>query len=153
MKINPTDEILKGVPLEKTKKPEKSHVQGFGEILKETLENSTKVETENKKPPMVNSIAQIQFPTVSAAEKTPIVGHVEKFLDILDEYQQKLGDPQFTLKDIFPLIDNMETEKERLIPVLNSLPDGNGLKDILNKALITSSVEIIKFNRGDYLNP
>jgi len=46
----------------------------------------------------------------------------------------------------------METEKETLAPVLNSLPPEDGLKDILNQALITSSLEVIKFNRGDYVN-
>ncbi len=153
MKINPTDEILKVASPDKTNKPEKSHAKEFGTILKETIENSTKVETKDKKQPMVDSIPQIQFPTVFLGEKTPIIGHVEKLLDILDEYQQKLGNPQFTLKEIYPLINDMEVKKDSLIPVLNSLPDGDGLKDILNQALITSSVEIIKFNRGDYLNP
>jgi len=46
----------------------------------------------------------------------------------------------------------METEQEALAPVLNSLPPGDGLKDILNDALVTSSLEVIKFNRGDYVD-
>jgi hypothetical protein len=35
--------------------------------------------------------------------------------------------------------------------VLGSLPEGDGLKDILNQALVTAEVEIIRFRRGDYL--
>jgi len=46
----------------------------------------------------------------------------------------------------------MESEKETLTPVLNSLPPGDGLKDILNDALVNSEVEVIKFNRGDYVD-
>jgi len=45
----------------------------------------------------------------------------------------------------------MEKKTAELIPTLESLPDGDKLKDILNQALVTSTVEIIKFNRGDYV--
>ena len=44
----------------------------------------------------------------------------------------------------------MEMEKEGLTSALNSLPDGDGLKDVLNEVMITSSLEAAKFNRGDY---
>lgn len=152
MKINPPDELSKSAYPEKIKKSEKAVEKDFGRILKETIENTSKVNVEDQKPPIIDSITKIQYHTFSPAEKIPMIDHVEKLLDILDEYQQKLGDPQFTLKDIHPLINKMEVEKERLIPVLNSLPYGDELKDILNHALITSTVEIIKYNRGDYLN-
>ena len=83
---------------------------------------------------------------------SPILEQTENFLDILEEYRNKLLDPQATLRDIHPLIQRMETEQEVLAPVLNSLPPGDGLKDILNDALVNSEVEVIKFNRGDYVD-
>jgi hypothetical protein len=45
----------------------------------------------------------------------------------------------------------MEMENQELIPMMESLPDGDGLKDILNRLLVSSTVEVIKFNRGDYI--
>ena len=95
----------------------------------------------------------IQTNPLFAVQDNPIVEQTENFLDILEEYKDKLLDPQTTLKDIHPLIQRMESEKETLTPVLNSLPPGNGLKDILNDALVNSEVEVIKFNRGDYVDP
>lgn len=153
MKINPFDQISKNAYPEKIKKPEKPIGKEFGSILEETIENSSKVATEAQKPPTINNVSNVQFNTFPPVKNIPIIENIAKFLNILDEYQQKLGNSQFTLKDIYPLINHMEAEKENLIPVFDSLPDGDGLKDILNQALITSSVEIIKFNRGDYLNP
>ncbi|UCF93760.1 MAG: hypothetical protein JSW39_06275, partial [Desulfobacterales bacterium] len=76
---------------------------------------------------------------------------VENFLNLLDEYCQMLGDPRKTLKDIQPLVASMTRAKEDLTPLLHTLPDGHGIKDILNQTLVTASLEIIKFNRGDYI--
>jgi len=153
MKIHPDDEILKDAYREKIKKNEKPLDKKFGAILKESIENSSKVDLEDHKVPMVNNVAEIQFNTFLPGEKIPIVDRVLRLLGLLDEYHRKLADPQVTLKNIYPLINQMELEKENLIPVLNSLPDGDRLKDILNQTLITSSLEIIRFNRGDYLAP
>ena len=153
MKIHPNDEIIKDAYPEKIKKNERSLCREFGAILNEHIENSSKTDAGTKRPPITNTISEIQSDPSSPVGKNPIIDRTEKFLDILDEYHQKLGNPQFILKDIYPLINKMEAQNEGLISVLNSLPDGDELKDILNQVLITSSLEIIKFNRGDYLNP
>jgi len=152
MKIHHNDEILKNAYPQKIEKDERTLDREFGAILKEAVENSSKVDAEDQKP-SINTISEIQFNTFLSGEKIPMVDRVEKYLDLLDEYRQKLANPQVTLKDIYLLINEMEVEKQSLIPVLNSLPDEDGLKDILNQALMTSSLEIIKFNRGDYLTP
>ena len=153
MKIHPNDEILKNAYPQKIKKNERSLCKVFGAILNEHIENSSKIDAGTKRPPITNNISEIRSDVSVPVEKNPIIDRTEQFLDILHEYHQKLGNPQFILKDIHPLINEMEMEIEGLIPVLDSLPDGDELKDILNQALITSALEVIKFNRGDYLNP
>jgi hypothetical protein len=42
-------------------------------------------------------------------------------------------------------------EKDQLSSLLNSMPNEDGLKDIVNHTLITASLEVIKYNRGDYI--
>lgn len=152
MKIMRNDEIVKTAYPNKMKEAEKPSGNGFEKILKESIDHSTGVETGAQKPPMINNISGVQINSLLAAKNND-VERTELFLNILDRYQQKLSNPQATLRDLYPLIQEMEVEKESLIPVLESLPDGDELKDILNQALITSSVEIIKFNRGSYVNP
>ena len=153
MKIDPNLEILKAQYPEKTSVTAKPRKDEFSAMLKEAIDNEpSKIVKGSKNPPMISSFAQVQFNPNFAVQDSPIVERTEKFLDILEEYQNKLLDPRATLRDIRPLIERMETEKETLAPVLNSLPPGDGLKDILNDALITSSLEVIKFNRGDYVD-
>ncbi|MGD9052517.1 MAG: hypothetical protein PVG17_11750, partial [Desulfobacterales bacterium] len=63
----------------------------------------------------------------------------------------QLADPQVTLRQIEPLLNTIAKEKEQLSAVLNTMPDEDGLKDIVHRTLITTSLEVIKFNRGDYI--
>ncbi len=99
----------------------------------------------------ISSISPIQLDMLSPAQNGSIADRVENLLNMLDEYQQKLKDPHFSLKEIDPLVKQMEKEEENLAPILDSLVEDDGLKDILNQALVTSSLETIKFNRGDYI--
>ena len=46
----------------------------------------------------------------------------------------------------------MTRELENLAPELDSLTDDGELKDILNQTLVTASLEISKFYRGDYIS-
>jgi len=153
MEIHSNERVLKGSHPEELKKKRDPADKKFGAVLKETIERSTGARSVPQGPSMINNICEIRFNPFIQNEKTPIVNRVEKFLDTLDEYHRKLGDPHVTLKALHPLIRDMAAEREVLISSLDSLPDGDKLKDILNRTLITSSVEIIKFNRGDYVSP
>jgi len=48
-------------------------------------------------------------------------------------------------------MNTIAKEKDQLSRVLDSMPNEDRLKDILNQTLITASLEVIKFNRGDYI--
>jgi hypothetical protein len=153
MKIDPNQEIVKSVYPDKATGPDKPADNKFGTMLKDAINNKpSKASAWSEKPQMINSIPNIEINPLFAVQDNPIIERTENFLNILEEYQAKLNDAQTTLRDIHPLIERMETEKETLTQVLNSLPPGDGLKEILNDALITSSLEVIKFNRGDYID-
>jgi hypothetical protein len=154
MKIDPNQEILKSAYTDKTIRPDKPANNEFGTMLKDAINNEpSKTNSEKANPQMITRIPNIQINPLFAVQDNPIVEQTENFLDTLEEYRNKLLDPQTTLRDIHPLVQRMESEKETLAPVLNSLPPGDGLKDILNDALVNSEVEVIKFNRGDYVDP
>ena len=76
---------------------------------------------------------------------------VEQFLDLLESYTQALFDPKKTLKEIASLVKSLESEKEKLAELGENLPDGDVLKYIVNQTLILSTIEVLRFNRGDYL--
>jgi hypothetical protein len=94
------------------------------------------------------SIAPVVTPAI---EREEVVGRVMKFLDIMDDYAQKLGSPRVTLKEISPLIAKIEAEKNELKELAETLSPMDDMKTLLDEALIRSSVEVIKYNRGDYI--
>ncbi|OQY14557.1 MAG: hypothetical protein B6I30_00220 [Desulfobacteraceae bacterium 4572_187] len=151
MKIENNENIQKSLYPDKINKNEKAQDVDFGSVLKNEVEKSSDAISGNQKMPSISSISPIQLNWVSPVQKGSIVDRVENLLNMLDEYQRKLGDQRFSLKEIDPLIKQIEKEKENLAPVLDSLVEDDGLKDILNQALVTSSLETIKFNRGDYI--
>ncbi len=83
-------------------------------------------------------------------QQGPILERVEQLLDTLEEYQRTMASASIPTESLQPLINRMEEHNKSLAAVLVTLPDGDNLKDILNRVLITSVVEVQKFNRGDY---
>ena len=83
-------------------------------------------------------------------DKKFALDRIEDFIGLLDQYHKKLSDPRVSLKNIDPIIREIDLAKENLTPVLDSLPEGEKLKNILNQALVTASLEVSKFYRGDY---
>jgi len=68
-----------------------------------------------------------------------------------ENYQKQMEDPRISLKETSTIVSQLEQQTQELLPVLETLPEGNGITDLLNRLLVTSTVETIKFNRGDYL--
>lgn len=153
MEIYSTEEVMGSLYPEKIEKKQDPDKCKFGKVLEETMDSSSNIRSGPQGPSVLNNISEIRFDPSRTIEKKSIIERVENFLDIMDEYQKELGDPKFALKDIYPLVNNMAEKNEELASSLNSLQDGDKLKEILNQTLITSSVEIIKFNRGDYVSP
>jgi len=151
MKIENNENIQKSLHPDKINKNEKAQGIDFGAVLKNEVEKSSELKSGPQKMSSISSISPIQLNMLSPAQNGSIIDRIENLLNVLDEYQQKLKDPHFSLKEIDPLVKQMEKEKENLVPVLDSLVEDDGLKNILNQALVTSSLETIKFNRGDYI--
>jgi hypothetical protein len=151
MKIENNENIQKSLYPDKINKNENAQGIDFGAVLKNEVEKSSNVISGHQKLPSLSSVSPIQLNILSPAQNGSIIERVENLLNILDEYQQKLNNPHFSLKEIEPLVKQMENEKQNMAPVLDSLVEDDGLKDILNHALVTSSLETIKFNRGDYI--
>ncbi len=150
MEVHSNYEILKAGYPKKNDKNQESANKEFGAILDETIAETSQMDTGTRKTAMVDGMAGIQFDSSLSLNENPIIEQTEKLLDTLDNYREKLQNPEVGLEDIKPLVSEMQMENEGLASALNSLPDGDGLKDILNEAMITSSLDAAKFNRGDY---
>ena len=83
--------------------------------------------------------------------KQNALDRIENLIGLLDQYRLKLADPGVTLRNIDPIIKKIDQETENLKPVLDSLPQDEDLKNIINQTLVTASLEVGKFYRGDYI--
>ena len=154
MKINNTDEILKGVYPKTTPNKEESNDKRFTEILKESLSPTRESQPVAQNHQLIRSTPPINIQPATGLQEnaSKVVERIYKLLEVLDNYRGKLGDPRMSLKEVDPVVKQLETENESLKPLLESLADGDTLKEILNDALVTASLEVIQYKRGDY-NP
>jgi hypothetical protein len=130
---------------------EKVSKEGFQDILNEEMGNPpVNANTSAALPPMSN-LDSIRLDLASQPDTKQILSRMDRFLTLLENYQKQMEDPRITLKETATIVSQMEQQTEDLLPVLETLPEGDGIKDLLNRLLVTSTVETIKFNRGDYL--
>jgi hypothetical protein len=120
----------------------------FGEIFRQALDERPRVDGCGRE---VRGAAEAGSLSLRADCARPEWIQVEGFLNILDDYRRKLADPGFSLRAIDPVVREMEAGRAGLTQVEAALPDGDGLKEICNRALVTAAVEIVKFRRGDYI--
>lgn len=123
----------------------------FGKMLDDAMAGAAANSPAAAGTATITGTVPVGLHPMGPGAETPLVDRVENFLDTLDAYQQKLGDSRCALREIDPLVRQMETEAEKLMPAFRDLSDDDGLKAILDQTLITASLEIARFNRGDYI--
>ena len=148
MKINGFDHGFTRVQADKPTQAGVPGPCGFGDILKEKLAPAPGA---NASGIGLSLVAPTQIQSVAEAPANRLAGRVEHYLDLLDDYRRQLADPRVSLKGLDATVREMESGKDALAPALGSLSEDDGIKDILNRTLVTASLEIIKFRRGDYL--
>ncbi len=74
-----------------------------------------------------------------------------EFLNLIDSFQTQLGNPDASLKEVEPLMRDLELLRDKLMGELEALPQGDPGRGILEEmaGLVTS--ESAKFHRGDYI--
>ncbi len=86
---------------------------------------------------------------VNATKAAPSA-QVDQALSALDKYSEAMADPSLNLKQISPLVQDLEKEVEKLTRLSQELPKEHRLKDLVDQTAVLASVEAAKFNRGDF---
>jgi hypothetical protein len=101
--------------------------------------------------PPLQGLSPASVTVPAGIDRGQTVKRIDGFLTVMESYQKKMADPNASLKDAYPFVRQMENTAAELLPAMESLPAGDKLKEILNHLLVTSTVEVTKFNRGDYI--
>ena len=154
MKINDTSHIHPKQPGLKSRSDTAEPKADFNAILKETVGKAGEASTASKAAAVDHPFASIPIQPITLPitdPSLPLVDQIDRFVDLLDDYRQKLGDPRASLRAIQPILDDIAAAKDRLAPEIDGLEDGSALKEVLNHSLVTAATEIMRFNRGDYV--
>ncbi|MEK6709274.1 MAG: hypothetical protein AABZ64_01715, partial [Nitrospinota bacterium] len=80
-----------------------------------------------------------------------VAGLSERFFQLAERYQTQLADPNASLRDIAPLVRDLESHRDQLAEQLNTLPAGDPGRRLLEEMAALISSESVKFHRGDYV--
>lgn len=138
--------------LQKLKEGQKNNEAG-GDLFKQTFEkvlSNTEKQTNGASPlPPLGEISPVNLHM--AKLDAPGVGEkTDKLLNMLDKYTEALANPEKTLKEIEPLLQNIKKSAAELSLEADGA-DNPGLKSIADRSALTANVEYIKFMRGDYV--
>ncbi len=75
----------------------------------------------------------------------------ERALDVLEQYQEALSNPQVSLKEVYSLVQSLRQEVQELNRWRDQLSPSDPLRKIMGEIRMLSNVQIEKFNRGDYV--
>ena len=150
MKLDHVSNIPKGLPqqVNSEKSPQGAE---FKSILEQKMAPPLQDTGDSPPPSAPEMIPDVHFKPLVVVDGHSLIQQAEDLLDTMETYRQELMNPDASLKEIAPLMEKMRAQGEDLSSRLDGLPPGDGMQDILTQMLITSSLEIIRFNRGDYV--
>ena len=145
MKINVDLAVATTTPLKDSNRANSQESSNFLDVLAQAVATDKATDT-----PAADAIAGIALVEQTDTSLPPLWSEIKGLLDSLEEYSQKLGNIEFTLKDLEPLVQDLEGKLERIRQEVNSASE-DPLQDIAQQVLTQAQVEVIKFRRGDYV--
>ncbi len=148
--INPEKPIVNIPQRGKVENCNKGQKGRFDAIFRKTVDSTTIQNPKTESTHFVSDVRPAQFMSEPSPSSNRVVNQVQRLIDTMERYRQKLIDNSATLKDIQTLVHRMASESESLSAISGAMEEQDGLKTIMNQALMLSSMEIAKFNSGDY---
>ncbi len=105
--------------------------------------------------PLTNSaLGEIASTGLNFVNPTEVVsGKTNELLQMLESYSSKLEDPNMSLRNIAPELENILSNATNLQKEAGALGKSDeGLKEIATQTIVTAQTEYLKFQRGDYLS-
>lgn len=88
----------------------------------------------------------------SRQSKADVLRLGDQVLDLLDLYAQELMNPSKTLKEIAPIVEDIEKGVGEIEAKTNqAVRDDRDLNRLVNDLVVTANTAVFKFHRGDYL--
>lgn len=148
--IDPNKPILNHTESDRTGSRSNAKKGEFDAIFRQAVDSTEFKHAGTESTPFLSDIRPTQFSSESLPSENMIVDRVQRLIDTMGIYQEKLVDSGATLKDIHRLVQKMAVESESLSDTSNAVEGQKSLKTIVDQSLTLASMEIAKFNSGFY---
>lgn len=136
----------------KTTKTDGPSFQSYLEKAQNAAEGADNQVNQVSDPAAMSEVQQVgAINAIAGQAQEAAVRQAEDLLDSMDEYARLLGGGN-TLKQMQGLVDQIRQQADELRQAARGLPDGDELAGLLEDVQTQASVELMKFERGDY-NP
>ena len=148
--IDPDKPILNIPAQNRTESRPNGQKSDFDAIFRQAVDSTEFKGAKTESAHLISDIRPAKFSSESLPSANMIVERVQRLIDTMGVYQQKLIDHGATLKDMQTLVQKMTSQSESLSATSNTVEGQEGLKTIVNQSLTLASMEIAKFNSGYY---
>lgn len=148
--IDPNHPILKIIEPNKADSRAKTSAGEFDSIFRQCVESTDVSSAAMGQTHFISDIRPAQFSTEPMPPTHLIVDRVQRLMDTMAIYQQKLMENGATLKAIQPVMEKMASDSQSLSAASGTEGVGDELRTIVNQSLMLSSMEIAKFRSGYY---
>jgi len=91
-------------------------------------------------------------PARGSDSRPAFIAQSEKVIGLLDDFAQALADPRKSLKEMAPLVQNMEGELRGLeAGFADEKGEDQDLSRLLSEVSLLTHVTLFKFHRGDFI--
>lgn len=87
---------------------------------------------------------------VAVGGRGELLSRADELIGLLEFLQGGISGSGLPVKDACASVRAIEDGADALAHLVERLPEGDPFRDIMNRIVITASVEAIKFRRGDY---
>ncbi len=131
---------------------------GGNDLFRQTLDKALEPDKESGTAMLPSSADTTPLREISVPGYCPIgmpssqiQERTDKLLNMLDSYSSLLENPDISLKEIEPMLNDIKISAETLLKKTETTPEDSKLNGIAREAAMTASKEYLKFQRGDYL--
>lgn len=149
--VNQINESTQPIGVQGANKPKGAQASdAFDALLNSAIDKTDKTEEDT----MVSGLGEIAAPGFDLKSPSSVVtGKTDELLGLMDTYAAQLGNPDISLKRIAPVLEQMNSDAQRLMEETRFLgSQETGLKEIATQTAIAARTEYEKFQRGDYLS-
>lgn len=142
-----------GLPLtaQSAKAQKNDKTDAFENVLNKAFD---KTQANKMTPTSVNALSEIASSGLNMIHSSDIVsGKTDKLLDMLDAYSLQLQNPEVSLRNIEPALEQIKINAGTLLKETQNLTSADeNLKKIATQTVVTAQTEYLKFQRGDYIS-